>query len=175
MTVIIGQNQETELTKEQLLYEPKVRAGWSVGNSLSIVKKQNLTCKIGCAHFDHDNIEVGDCVFFSLARTKCDMLVVLIPSDLSLRLNKKNFKFDLAERCFSLASLSVIDYIVPYDEESPNLILNAINPDILYHGRMQNENTDWANLSNVKKIEIKHPFRERKLIDTIFNGKFFKI
>lgn len=162
-----------QLTKEELLYEPKVRAAWSIGNSITSIKQRNVTWKIGFAHFDSDNIEVGDCVFLSLARTKCDLLVVGIPTEMALRLQKKKFKFDMNERAFTLASLSVVDYIVPYEQEDPSLILSAVGPDIIFKGRVKNEDTKWAAMNpNIKIENIYHPFEERKLG---FTGKYFNV
>lgn len=175
MTYIIGSGKKESLTKDQLLYEPKVRAGWSIGTSIASIKQKNITWKIGLVHFDSENIEVGDCVFLSLARTKCDLLIVLVPSDIALREQKKKFRFDLAERCFTLASLSSVDYIVPYDEATPQLILAAVGPDIVYRGRIKDEDISWTSLSKVEKVDIEHPFQERKLLTPQFAGKFFKI
>lgn len=161
------------LTKDELLYEPKVRQGWSIGNSISSIKQRNVTWKIGFVHFDSDNLEVGDCVFLSLARAKCDLLVVTLPTDLALRAQKKKYKFNLSERAFTLASLSVVDYIVPYEEETPALILSAVGPDIIFSGRIKNEDMKWAGINpNVKIIDIPHPFQERKVG---FTGKYFNI
>lgn len=175
MTYIIGSEKKESLTKDQLLYDPKVRAGWSVGTSIASIKQRNLTWKIGVAHFDSENIEIGDCVFLSLARTKCDLLIVLVPSDLSLREQQRTLKFDLAERAFMLASFSFVDYIVPYDEATPQLILSSVNPDIVYWGRTETETIGWTSLSKVEKVEIEHPFRERKISEVQFKGKYFKV
>lgn len=175
MTYIIGSDKKENLSREQLLYDPKVRAGWSIGSSIQAIKQRNMTWKIGVAHFDNESLETGDCVFFSLARTKCDLLLVMMPSDISLREQKKKFKFDLAERAFMVASLSVVDYIVPYDEPTPQLILTAISPDIVYHGRVAQEDISWTSLSRMEKVEIEHPFQERKLVSAQFNGKYFKL
>lgn len=161
-----------QLTREELLYEPKVRAAWTIGNSISSIKQRNVTWKIGYVNFDSDNIEVGDCVFLSLARTKCDLLVVGIPTDLALRKIKKKFKFDTSERAFTLASLSVVDYIVPYEEENPALTLSAINPDIIFKGRISNEDVSWSINPSIKIETLYHPFQERKLG---YSGKFFNI
>ena len=159
-------------TKDELLYEPKVRAAWSVWQAVASIKQKNVTWKIGFAHFDSENIEVGDCVFFSLARSKCDLLIVCCPSDLASRLQHRKFKFTLQERAFVLASLSVIDYIVPYDEETPGLVMSAVNPDIIFGNRVEDENLKWTNLNPSIKVEqIHHPFERRAQ----FNGRFFTV
>lgn len=159
-------------TKEELLYDPKLRAAWSIGTSIASLKQRNVTWKIGLVHFDSENIEVGDCVFLSLARAKCDLLVVCCPSDLALRLQKRKFKFSLQERAFTLGSLSVVDYIVPYDEETPALALSSVNPHIIFGNRTEGEDLKWTNLNpNIKVDYIDHPYQRR----TTFQGRYFSL
>lgn len=164
MTEIINNTSTNSFTKDQLLYDPKIRTSNSLAEAVNFLKKRLITSKVGLVHFDQDQVEPGDCVFLSLARTKCDLLIVLVPSDLSLRVNKKKFKFNSKERCFTLASLSVVDYVCVYDEQDPSMQVININPDIIFGGRIRAENLSWTwtALSKINKQWIEHPFMDRQ-------------
>ncbi|MBV8914169.1 MAG: adenylyltransferase/cytidyltransferase family protein, partial [Acetobacteraceae bacterium] len=70
------------------------------------------------------------------ARGQCDRLVVGLNSDASVRrLKGKNRPVQPeAARAAVLASLSAVDLVVIYDEDTPEETLEALRPDLLVKG-----------------------------------------
>lgn len=143
-------------TKSELLYDPKIRSAHSIGDALQNIRKTNHSMKIGFTNGKFRTLTPSHCVFLSLCKTKCDLLIVGVNSDYSLRLNKSSSKFTGQERAFSLASLSVVDYVCVFDEETPHLAITDIQPDVVFKG------PDYKGKEVVscgKPVEIiEHPF-----------------
>ena len=87
-----------------------------------------------------DILHVGHARYLQEARALGDILVVGINSDASVRLLKGPSRpiQDEGDRSELLASLSAVDYVVVFSEQTPEKLIEAIAPDILVKGG------DWA-------------------------------
>lgn len=159
MVEIIGLNKQKQLTKEELLWDPKVQDAHTIGESIHFLKRQKPLLKVGVYIGRFDRISPKDCVFLSLARTQCDMLIVLLESSYSLRLKKEQsmVEYSEKERAFLLASLPFVDWVVTYDEESPDFALGTISPDKIFHGLYSNDG-QMVTSKKDKLVLIEHPF-----------------
>jgi bifunctional ADP-heptose synthase (sugar kinase/adenylyltransferase) len=106
-------------SKQDLLTDYKIQKYETIGNSVHSVKKTDFRVKIGLFLGRFDGLTPKDAVFLSLARTKCDMLIVALESDLSIRAKKETNQVDHSsqERAFLVASLPFVDWVYVYDEE----------------------------------------------------------
>lgn len=97
--------------------------------------KQKLVFTNGC----FDLVHAGHIASFKKAKAMGDVLVVGVNSDASIRRLKGNTRpiVDLKNRLSLLESIGVIDYLVPFEEDTPQALIEAIRPDILVKGK------DW--------------------------------
>ena len=87
-----------------------------------------------------DILHVGHVRYLNQARTLGDALVVAINSDRSVRENKGKSRplVPEAERAEVLAALACVDYVIIFDEATPQSVIDAIVPDVLVKG------ADWG-------------------------------
>jgi D-beta-D-heptose 7-phosphate kinase/D-beta-D-heptose 1-phosphate adenosyltransferase len=87
-----------------------------------------------------DLLHPGHIRYLRHARTLGDALIVGVNSDRSVRVNKGSGRpiTPDSERAEILAALECVDAVVIFDEDTPNDIIKAIQPDILVKG------ADWA-------------------------------
>ncbi|MEN6626725.1 MAG: D-glycero-beta-D-manno-heptose-7-phosphate kinase [Candidatus Sumerlaeia bacterium] len=85
-----------------------------------------------------DLIHIGHLKFLERARALGDVLIVAINSDASVRRLKKPPRPILGEeeRAALLASLDAVDFIVVFDEDTPERLLGRLRPDILVKGKV---------------------------------------
>jgi len=86
-----------------------------------------------------DLVHAGHVAFFEFAGAQGEVLVVGVNSDLSVRAIKGAGRpiCSEKERARVLAALEAVDYIVLFDEETPERIIRAVRPDVLVKGE------DW--------------------------------
>lgn len=79
-----------------------------------------------------DVIHVGHIRFLAGAAREGDVLVVGINGDESVRhLKGKGRPFiDANERCEIIAALASVDYVVEFDEDSPQRLISVLKPDV---------------------------------------------
>lgn len=84
-----------------------------------------------------DLLHAGHIRFLEEARRQGDVLVVGLNTDRSVRAVKGPRRPILceAERAAVLSAIESVDYLVFYDEETPEPLLEALRPDILVKGR----------------------------------------
>ena len=87
-----------------------------------------------------DILHPGHMRYLSEARQQGDRLVVAVNEDATVTKLKGEARplAPLDERMEVLAALATVDYVVPFEEETPAAIIEAIVPDILVKGG------DWA-------------------------------
>ena len=87
-----------------------------------------------------DLIHAGHVDYLSKAKALGDILVVGLNSDDSVRRIKGDKRPILKqdERAFVLSNLKPVDYVVFFDEDTPEKLISEIIPDILVKG------ADWA-------------------------------
>lgn len=146
--------------REQLLYEPKVRNSMTLGNTVKAVKSQMVgqgrTPRVGFTNGKFRYLHPAHCVFLNLCKTRCDILIVAINGDYSLRVLGEKSPFDQKERAFALASLNFVDYITIFNEENPYLCIGQVDPDVIFKGP---DYKDKEVISAGKPVEIiEHPF-----------------
>lgn len=92
-------------------------------------KKQRIVFTNGC----FDMLHFGHVKFFETAKSFGDLLIVGVNSDRSVRRIKGENRPLILERqrLYLLASLEFIDYIVVFDEDTPENLISIVKPDVL--------------------------------------------
>ena len=118
-------------------------------------RKQTVVFTNGC----FDIIHPGHIFILEQAKAKGDILIVGLNSDSSI----KNFKSsdrpicNQDDRAYVLAALMCVDYIIIFDEDTPEKLIIDITPDILVKGK-DYEGKEIAGskhmIDNNKKIEL---------------------
>ncbi len=87
-----------------------------------------------------DILHVGHVRYLNQARALGDALVVAVNSDRSVRENKGESRplVPEAERAEVLSALACVDYVIIFDEATPQSVIDAIVPDVLVKG------ADWG-------------------------------
>jgi D-glycero-beta-D-manno-heptose 1-phosphate adenylyltransferase len=87
-----------------------------------------------------DLLHPGHVRYLQAARREGDVLIVGINSDRSVRANKGPSRPIMPEheRAEILEALACVDAVVVFDEETPAVIIEALQPDVLVKG------ADWA-------------------------------
>ena len=122
-----------------------------------------------------DLIHSGHVDYLVKAKALGDILIVGLNSDKSVKKIKGDKRPILIqdERSFILANLKPVDYIILFDEDTPENLIKELIPDILVKGG------DWTvdkivgngivikNGGEVKSIEFVNPQSTSKIIDII--------
>ncbi|MEK6553124.1 MAG: D-glycero-beta-D-manno-heptose 1-phosphate adenylyltransferase, partial [Bacteroidota bacterium] len=87
-----------------------------------------------------DILHAGHVDYLTKAKSKGDILIVAVNSDLSVKKIKGELRpiVPQNERAFIISSLKPVDYVVIFDEETPYEIIKNIMPDVLVKG------SDWS-------------------------------
>ncbi|MFH1395139.1 MAG: D-glycero-beta-D-manno-heptose 1-phosphate adenylyltransferase [Candidatus Omnitrophota bacterium] len=96
--------------------------------------------KIGFTNGCFDILHAGHVRYLSEAKKNCDFLIVAVNSDSSVKKIKGNSRPINGQnaRMEVLAALESVDFIVLFEEETPENLIRIITPDILFKGG------DWA-------------------------------
>jgi len=103
-------------------------------NILDSLRKSNK--KIVFTNGCFDILHTGHVKYLEKAKKLGDVLIVGINSDDSVtRLKGKNRPINsLDDRCCVLASLRAVDYVIPFEEETPIELITALLPNVLVKG-----------------------------------------
>jgi rfaE bifunctional protein nucleotidyltransferase chain/domain len=87
-----------------------------------------------------DLLHPGHVRYLAAARGLGDVLVVGLNDDASVRRLKGAGRpiLGLAERCEVLCALAVVDWVVPFADDTPRALIVGLRPDVLVKG------ADWA-------------------------------
>jgi D-beta-D-heptose 7-phosphate kinase/D-beta-D-heptose 1-phosphate adenosyltransferase len=87
-----------------------------------------------------DILHVGHVRYLNQARALGDALLAAINSDRSVRENKGEGRplVPEAERAEVLSALACVDYVIVFDEATPQAVIDAVVPDVLVKG------ADWG-------------------------------
>ncbi len=87
-----------------------------------------------------DILHAGHVTYLEFARQQGDLLIVGVNSDTSIQRYKgpKRPIVPEPDRLRVLASLEMVDAVVPFDEDEPRQLIEKLLPDVLVKGR------DWA-------------------------------
>ncbi len=87
-----------------------------------------------------DILHAGHCAYLERARSYGDALMVAVNTDASVQRQQKGpgrpFN-ELADRLAVLAALAAVDYLVPFDDDTPKALIEAVTPHVLAKGE------DW--------------------------------
>ena len=99
---------------------------------LKAAKNQKIIFTNGC----FDILHVGHVKYLEVAKSFGDMLIVGLNSDDSIkRLKGSNRPINsLEDRAYVLASLESVSFVVPFNEDTPLKLIEAIVPDVLVKG-----------------------------------------
>jgi D-beta-D-heptose 7-phosphate kinase/D-beta-D-heptose 1-phosphate adenosyltransferase len=113
----------------------------SIPEALTFVEsRRRLGQRIVFTNGVFDLLHPGHVRYLQAARREGDVLVVGINSDRSVRSNKGPSRPIMPEheRAEVLEALACVDAVVVFDEETPAVIIEALQPDVLVKG------ADWA-------------------------------
>ncbi len=115
--------------------------------------------KIGFTNGCFDLIHAGHISSLVESSKKVDILVLGLNSDNSIKVLKGKNRpiINFEDRAYILSNISVIDFIIKFDERSPQKIIKKINPDLLFKG------SDYRNYYKLNKNK-----NENKMIFTKF-------
>ena len=104
---------------------------------INILKNQGkrIVFTNGC----FDLVHAGHISSFRQARNFGDVLVVGLNSDESIRRIKGNMRpiVDLRNRMFLLTALECVDFVIPFEDDTPQSLIEQVKPDVLVKGK------DW--------------------------------
>ena len=83
-----------------------------------------------------DIIHMGHIVYLKKAKSYGDILIVGVNSDSSVRKIKGQQRpiFPLKDRLFILSHFPFIDFLIPFNDETPEHLIEEILPDVLVKG-----------------------------------------
>lgn len=112
----------------------KVKSLSALKEIIDSFKKQGK--KIGFTNGCFDLIHVGHVKYLRAAKKLCDILIVAINSDKSVKGLKGNKRplFPQDERAEILSAFEFVNYVVIFDELDPEKTISALLPDILVKG-----------------------------------------
>jgi len=105
-----------------------------IGKLIDIKKQEGKT--IGFTNGCFDILHYGHIDYLTKAATLCDMLVIGVNSDNSVKRLKGNHRpiTDQKSRTYVLAALSCISYVVIFDQDTPYELIKTVQPNILIKG-----------------------------------------
>jgi D-beta-D-heptose 7-phosphate kinase/D-beta-D-heptose 1-phosphate adenosyltransferase len=106
-----------------------------------------------------DIIHPGHIYILEQAKSKGDILIIGLNSDLSIKSFKSQNRPICPEtdRAYVLASLTCVDYIIIFNDDTPETLITEITPDVLVKGKdYQGKFIAGSEhmLANDKKIEL---------------------
>ena len=113
----------------------------SIPEAVTLVEsRRHLGQRIVFTNGVFDLLHPGHVRYLQAARREGDLLIVGINSDRSVRANKGPSRPIMPEheRAEVLEALACVDAVVVFDEETPAVIIDALQPDVLVKG------ADWA-------------------------------
>jgi len=136
-----------------------------------LLKDKRVVFTNGC----FDLLHAGHIYSLTQAKAMGDVLVVGLNSDSSVRRLKGDSRplIPMEERICTLEALSCVDYVIPFDEDTPIEIIEALMPQVLVKG------TDYkdkpivgadlvkANGGEIKLIEMYKGFSTTELVNKI--------
>ncbi len=137
-------------------------------------KGQIMVFTNGC----FDLLHAGHVHYLNLARSLGDFLIVGLNSDTSVKIIKGKLRpiNSQEKRAFLLSSLNCVDYIIIFDEETPENLIRELKPDILVKGAdWEEEEIVGANFVKSYKGEVKRIPLKFKISTTQIIKKILKL
>lgn len=92
--------------------------------------------KIGFTNGNFDILHKGHFNLFKFCKKNCDILIVAINSDISIKKNKgkKRPYINLKQRLKNLSLIKEIDYIIYFHKLNPLKLIRKLKPGLLFKG-----------------------------------------
>jgi len=102
----------------------------------TVARWRNEGLKVGFTNGCFDILHRGHVAYLAQARSWCDRLVVGVNGDASVRALKGPGRpvNELESRALVLGGLNGVDLVVPFDEETPLTLIEALRPEVLVKG-----------------------------------------
>ncbi|HBI61550.1 MAG TPA: D-glycero-beta-D-manno-heptose 1-phosphate adenylyltransferase [Lachnospiraceae bacterium] len=99
-------------------------------------EKQRNGCKVVFSNGCFDILHAGHVAYLEEARKMGDLLVIGVNTDASVKRLKGSRRpiNPLADRMTLLAALEAVDFVVPFQEDTPLELIKKIGPDVLVKG-----------------------------------------
>ncbi|MBJ7223665.1 MULTISPECIES: bifunctional D-glycero-beta-D-manno-heptose-7-phosphate kinase/D-glycero-beta-D-manno-heptose 1-phosphate adenylyltransferase HldE [unclassified Brenneria] len=126
-----------------------------------------------------DILHAGHVSYLSNARKLGDRLIVAVNSDASTKRLKGPTRpvNPLAQRMIVLGALEAVDWVVPFEEDTPQRLIAEVLPDILVKGgdyqphEIAGSEEVWANGGEVKVLNFEDGCSTTNIINTIKAGQ----
>jgi D-beta-D-heptose 7-phosphate kinase/D-beta-D-heptose 1-phosphate adenosyltransferase len=130
------------------MYKDKILSKKALLKEIKKLKKNNK--KIGFTNGCFDILHAGHVKYLQDAKNKCDILIVAVNSDSSVKKikGKKRPINSQKARQIVVAGLEAVDYVVLFSETTPLKIIKNIKPDVLIKG------ADWKKKDIVGAKEV---------------------
>ncbi|ACZ12828.1 D-glycero-beta-D-manno-heptose-7-phosphate kinase [Sulfurospirillum deleyianum] len=131
-TVTLDEVDAYEHALRSATSESKIKTKEQMLRLLKAKKGQKIVFTNGC----FDILHVGHVKYLEVAKSFGDMLIVGLNSDASIkRLKGPSRPINaLEDRAYILAGLESVSYVVPFEEDTPLELIEAIMPDVLVKG-----------------------------------------
>ena len=147
--------------------------------SLNKLRKKFLHKKIVFTNGCFDLVHKGHIDYLQLSKNLGDILVVGLNSDISVKKNKgpKRPICNIDSRSFVLASLFIVDFVVIFNEITPENLIKDLKPDVLVKGKDYKKeeiiggNFILNNGGEVKTIKFTKGYSTTKIINRILSLK----
>ena len=125
-----------------------------------------------------DLLHPGHVRYLAQAREQGDRLVVAVNTDRTVTALKGEGRpvLPLSERMEVLAALEAVDYVVPFDEDTPAHVIHDLTPDVLVKGgdwptdQIVGRDTVEAAGGRVLSLPYSSGFSTSSLIDRVVKG-----
>ncbi len=144
----------------------------------AIQEAQNLDEKVVFTNGCFDLLHSGHLTYLKEAKALGNRLIIAVNSDQSIQKLKGPTRpiIPLQERMEMLAALSFVDWVISFDEDTPEFLLNQLKPDILVKGgdyKNKNQIIGYqiveAYGGEVKSLSLKPGFSTSHIIKKIIN------
>lgn len=125
---------EGELSAHLTPVEAKVT---SLNRAVAVVEAwRESGLKVGFTNGCFDILHRGHVTYLADARRNCDRLIVALNTDASVKRLKGDSRpvNGLESRALVMASLASVDLVIPFDEDTPLSLIEALRPDVLLKG-----------------------------------------
>ncbi len=125
---------EAELAAHRAPLEAKIASPVRMAAEAARWRERGL--RVGFTNGCFDILHPGHIAYLAQARSWCDRLIVGLNTDRSVRAAKGPGRpvNDLEARALVLAALTSVDLVAPFDEATPQALIEAAHPDILVKG-----------------------------------------
>lgn len=133
--------------------------------------KKTILFTNGC----FDILHSGHIDFLTECRKKCDIFILGLNTDESIKKNKGKNRpiIELKQRIYNLKALKLIDFIVTFEEKTPDNIIRDLKPTILAKGDKDytlNEVVGREYAERTELISTSEYYNTTTIINSILNN-----